>query len=215
MRPHPLRVPCPVLPSQCPVSRQTSIFRGVYPDPRSSILPGSPTPAGPRCSHRSQDPGTHPAWHWGSSHGPRPPTMPSDWQILEPRSRHKALRGDHRPFDLLGWGGGGVWWWGKGRSGCRPWSICQGRWAGPGHPGIAETPLHSEAIRDLPSCPSVDGMVTALDAQTPVFLHFSTGKGLHLKGSVLAPHSTALVSSLPRYPRASGSSQPLGHTEAP
>ena len=107
MRPHPLRVPCPVLPSQCPVSRQTSIFGGVYPDPRSSILPGSPTPAGPRCSHHSQDPGTHPAWHWGSSHGPRPPTMPSDWQILEPQSRHKALRGDHCPFDLLGRGGGG------------------------------------------------------------------------------------------------------------
>lgn len=98
--------------------------------------------------------------------------MPSDWQISEPRSRHKALRGDHRPAPSIRWGGevGAVVGWGKGRSGCRPWSICQGRWAGLGRPGIAETQLRPEAIRDRPSCPSVDGVVRALDSQAPLFL---------------------------------------------
>lgn len=87
---------------------------------------------------------------------------------------------------------------------------------GPGRSGIAETQLCLEAIRDLPSCPSVDGVVRALDMpRHPSFcLLFSTGKGLNLKVSVPAPHSHCPCRSLPPYPRPPGRSHPLGHTQA-
>lgn len=54
---------------------------------------------------------------------------------------------------------------------------------GLGCPGIAETQLCSEAIRDLPSCPSVDGEVRALDMPTPLFLSaFQHWKRFALEG---------------------------------
>lgn len=105
MRPHPLRTPCPVLPSLCLGSRQTSVFGGVHPDPRSSIPPGAPTRAGPRCSDCSQDlPSVAP----GSSHGPRPPTAPCHWQISElgPDTRLLGVTISPLTCVLLGQGSG-------------------------------------------------------------------------------------------------------------
>ena len=105
MRPHPLRTPCPVLPSLCPGSRQTSVFGGVHPEPKSSIPPGAPTPAGPRCSDCSQD---LPSVAQGPSHGPRPPNTPCHWQILEPGPDMRLLGVTISPLTcvLLGQGGG-------------------------------------------------------------------------------------------------------------